>query len=162
MKTIKFISLFFIFLFLTSCNTDYLNIDNEYSLNLTISSNDIFNKVTENLSLPKFKSLNQDELLNLYAIDSSILTDYVSNVPQDNTSGVEISIFRLKDKSYSSEVILGIEYRISQLENEFKSIKQTEYDLIKNPYIKVVDNYVIFALYNDLPTLENNLNNVLK
>ena len=95
MKLLKFISLLFIFLCLTSCNTDYLNVSDEYTNDLNISSNEIFDMATKGLDLPKFKSLNEDEILDLYALDPSILIDYISNVSQENTSGVEISIFHL-------------------------------------------------------------------
>lgn len=162
MKLIKFFSLIFSFLFLTSCNTDYLNVNNENSTNLNISSNEIFNISTKGLTLPKFKSLNDDELLDIYAIDPNILVDYISNISQENTSGVEISIFHLKDKANANEVILGIQRRIEILENEFKNVKQSEYELIKNPYLNTLGNYVIFALHRDIKTFGNNLNNIFR
>lgn len=160
MNFLKFISLLFIFLCLTSCNTDYLNINNEYVNDLNISSDEIFNIATKGLDLPKFKSLNEDELLDLYALDPSILVDYISNISQENTSGVEISIFHLKDRANANEVILGIQRRIEILENEFRTVKQSEYDLITNPYLNTIGNYVIFALHKDIKTFGNNLNNI--
>ncbi len=160
MKLLKFISLLFIFLCLTSCNTDYLNVSDEYTNDLNISSNEIFDMATKGLDLPKFKSLNEDEILDLYALDPSILIDYISNVSQENTSGVEISIFHLKDKTNANEVILGIQRRIKILENDFRTVKQSEYDLITNPYLNTIGNYIIFALHKDIKTFENNLNNI--
>lgn len=159
----KFIKSFFIvsiLIFLTSCfNTDYLNKNISYS-ELHISSNEIFNNLSKELSLPTFNSLNEDQLLNLYAIDPKILLDYIANIPNDNISGTEISIFRLKNVENISEVILGIERRIDILKDDFMTNKQFEYDLIKNPYIKVFNNYVIFALYKDIELIDKFLNNV--
>lgn len=160
MKFLKFICIFFIISFFTSCtNTDYLNI-NSNSNTINLSSNEIFNTLTKELSLPNFKSLNENELLELYAIDPKILLDYVANIPNDNISGTEIAIFRLKDKTNSPEVILGIETRIEKLRNDFMINKQSEYDLIKNPYIKVFDNYVVFALHKNIDTIDKLLNNI--
>ena len=149
MKFFKYIFVVFIISFFTSCiNTDYLNTTSN-SNTINLSSNEIFNTITKGLSLPNFKSLNENELLDLYAIDPKILLDYVANIPNDNISGTEIAIFRLKDKSNTTEVVLGIERRIEELRNDFMINKQSEYDLIKNPYIKVFDNYVVFALHKN-------------
>lgn len=159
----KFIKAFFIIsilIFLTSCfNTDYLNKNISHG-EIHLSSNEIFNNLSKELSLPTFNSLNEDQLLNLYAIDPKILLDYVANIPNDNISGTEISIFRLKNVENVSEVILGIERRIDILKDDFITNKQFEYDLIKNPYIKVFNNYVIFALYEDIELIDKFLNNI--
>lgn len=154
-----FIFLFFSMFFLTSCNTDYIN-NNIESNTITLSSPEIYNMITKDLPLPNLKSLNDNELLNLYSIDPKLLLDYVSNVSSDNISGVEISIFRLKDSQNNTEVILGIEERIEYLENDFKLNKQNQYDLIKNPYIKIFNNYIVFALHEDIKKIESVLNNI--
>ena len=160
MKFFKYIFVVFIISFFTSCiNTDYLNTTSN-SNTINLSSNEIFNTITKGLSLPNFKSLNENELLDLYAIDPKILLDYVANIPNDNISGTEISIFRLKDKSNTTEVVLGIERRIEELRNDFMINKQSEYDLIKNPYIKVFDNYVVFALHKNTDTIDKVLNEI--
>lgn len=160
MKFLKFMCVIFIISFFTSCiNTDYLNTTSN-SNTINLSSNEIFNTITKELSLPNFKSLNEDELLDLYAIDPKILLDYVANIPNDNVSGTEIAIFRLKDKTNSPEVVLGIERRIEELRNDFMINKQSEYDLIKNPYIKVFDNYVVFALHKNIDTIDKILNEI--
>lgn len=160
MKFFKYIFVVFIISFFTSCiNTDYLNTTSN-SNTINLSSNEIFNTITKELSLPNFKSLNEDELLDLYAIDPKILLDYVANIPNDNVSGTEIAIFRLKDKTNSPEVVLGIERRIEELRNDFMINKQSEYDLIKNPYIKVFDNYVVFALHKNIDTIDKILNEI--
>lgn len=160
MKFLKFMCVIFIISFFTSCiNTDYLNTTSN-SNTINLSSNEIFNTITKGLSLPNFKSLNEDELLDLYAIDPKILLDYVANIPNDNVSGTEIAIFRLKDKTNSPEVVLGIERRIEELRNDFMINKQSEYDLIKNPYIKVFDNYVVFALHKNIDTIDKILNEI--
>lgn len=164
MFKLKFMILQLMFIFLFSCtNVDYLNKDhNSNSINL--SSSEIFNSLYSKLNLPNLKSLNENELLEIYAIDPKLLIDYIANVPSDNISGTEISIFRLKEKENNTEVVLGIERRISQLEEEFKSNvnKQNQYDLIKNPYIKIFDNYIIFALYSDLNALDKILQDTFK
>lgn len=160
MKFLKFMCVIFIISFFTSCiNTDYLNTTSN-SNTINLSSNEIFNTITKELSLPNFKSLNEDELLDLYAIDPKILLDYVANIPNDNVSGTEIAIFRLKDKTNSPEVVLGIERRIEELRNDFMINKQSEYDLIKNPYIKIFDNYVVFALHKNIDTIDKILNEI--
>lgn len=156
----KLICLFFL-LFLTSCNTDYLNISSN-SLNVNLSSTEIFNTITKDLTMENFKSLNDEDILNLYAIDPKILIDYTSNIPGEISSGEEISIFRLKDSSNTPEVVLGIERRVSELEKEFRINKPDKYDLVKNPYIKVFDNYVVFALSKNIETLNKNLENIFK
>ena len=126
MKFFKYIFVVFIISFFTSCiNTDYLNTTSN-SNTINLSSNEIFNTITKGLSLPNFKSLNENELLDLYAIDPKILLDYVANIPNDNISGTEIAIFRLKDKSNTTEVVLGIERRIEELRNDFMISKQSE------------------------------------
>lgn len=160
MKYIKFILIAFIFFTIKSCNVDFLNLNTSIKKH-SISSTELFNKITTNLSLPKFKSLNEDELLDIYAIDPKILIDYVANVPSENISGVEISVFRLKDKNNSQEVVLGIQRRIKELEKEFRENKPNEYYLISNPYLKVIDNYVVFALYNDVSSINKNFDNTL-
>lgn len=160
MKLRKLIYVCFILMFLTSCNVDYLNINDETS-KINISSSEVFNIITEGLSLPNFRGLNESELLDLYAIDPKILIDYIANVPHDYLSSYEISVFRVKDREYIGEVTLGIERRISELQKEFNTLKQTDYNLIKNPYIRVFDNYVVFALYEDIDALERNLNKLL-
>lgn len=160
MKFFKYIFVVFIISFFTSCiNTDYLNTTSN-SNTINLSSNEIFNTITKELSLPNFKSLNENELLDLYAIDPKILLDYVANIPNDNVSGTEIAIFRLKDKTNTTEVVLGIERRIEELRNDFMINKQSEYDLIKNPYIKVFDNYVVFALHKNIDTIDKILNEI--
>ena len=151
----------FLLLFLTSCNTDYLNISSS-SPNINLSSTEIFNAITKDLTMENFKSLNDEDILNLYAIDPKILIDYTSNIPRDISSGEEISIFRLKDSLNTPEVVLGIERRISELEKEFRINKPDKYDLIKNPYVKVFDNYVVFALIKNIETLNKNLENIFK
>lgn len=164
MFKLKFIILPIMFIFLFSCtNVDYLN-NSESSNNINLSSSEIFNSLYSKLTLPTLKSLNENELLELYAIDPKLLTDYIANIPSDNISGIEISIFRLKEKENNTEVVLGIERRIRELEEDFKSDvnKQNQYDLIKNPYIKIIDNYIVFALYNDLNTLDKILKDILK
>lgn len=147
-------------IFLTSCfNTDYLN-KNISIIENHISSSEIFSNLSKELALPNFNSLNEDQLLNLYAIDPKILLDYVANIPNDNISGTEISIFRLKNLENIPEVTLGIERRIEILKDDFINNKQFEYDLIKNPYIKVFNNYVIFALYKDITLIDKILSNI--
>lgn len=148
-------------LFVTSCNVDYLNINNDTS-KINISSNEVFNIITEGIPVDGFKSLNENELLDLYAIDPKILIDYISDIPQDHASSSEISVFRVKNKDYIGEVNLGIQYRISELQKEFNTIRQNDYNLIKNPYIRTFDNYVVFALYEDIDLINKNLNKLLK
>ncbi len=160
MKYIKFIFVILLFITIKSCNVDFLNLNTSTKTH-TISSTELFNKITEDLSLPKFKSLNENELLSIYAIDPKILIDYVANVPSENISGVEISVFRLKDKNNSYEVVLGVQRRIKELEKEFRENKPNEYYLISNPYLKVIDNYVVFALYNDVSSINKIFDNTL-
>ncbi len=157
MRFIKFILVLFLCFSFSSCNVDFLNLDSP-SKNHLISSNELFNEITVGLSLPKFKSLNEDELLDVYAIDPKILVDYVANIPSENISGTEISVFKLKDKNNSQEVVLGIERRVKELEKDFRDNKPNEYYLISNPYIKVIDNYVVFALHKDVSIINKNLN----
>ena len=83
MRFIKFILVLFLCFSFSSCNVDFLNLDSP-SKNHLISSNELFNEITVGLSLPKFKSLNEDELLDVYAIDPKILVDYVANIPSEN------------------------------------------------------------------------------
>lgn len=160
MKFIKFILILFLFFTFSSCNVDFLNLDVP-SKNHLITSTELFDKITNGLSLPKFKSLNEDELLGMYAIDPKILVDYVANIPSENISGTEVSVFRLKDKNNSPEVVLGIERRIKELEKDFRDNKPNEYYLISNPYIKVIDNYVVFALHKDISIINKNLDSAL-
>lgn len=161
MKFLKFFFIIPIIIFFTSClNTDYLNKNTPENYK-TISSNEIFDFLGSKLSFPNFKSLNENELLDIYAIDPKLLIDYVANIPNDNISGKEISIFRLKNIENVTEVILGIERRVNILKQEFSNHKQSEYDLIKNPYIKTFNNYVVFALYSDIDSIEKILNSIL-
>lgn len=160
MKFIKFILILFLFFTFSSCNVDFLNLDVP-SKNHLITSTELFDKITNGLSFPKFKSLNEDELLGVYAIDPKILVDYVANIPSENISGTEVSVFRLKDKNNSPEVVLGIERRIKELEKDFRDNKPNEYYLISNPYIKVIDNYVVFALHKDISIINKNLDSAL-
>ncbi len=152
----KFTFILLLSLFLNSCsNVDYIN-SNQSMSNISLTSNEIFDNLSYRLSLPNLKSLNEDELLELYAVDPKLLIDYIANISIDNISGIEISIFRLKEEEDITEVILGIERRINELENEFKSNtnKQNQYDLVKNPYIKTFSNYIVFSLYKDTDTLD--------
>ena len=64
----------------------------------------------------------------------------------------------MKDKNNSQEVVLGIERRVKELEKDFRDNKPNEYYLISNPYIKVIDNYVVFALHKDVSIINKNLN----
>ena len=164
MKFLNYICICFIFCItalLVSCNTDYLN--NTPSTNKkNITSNNLFDILSTNLQFPKFKSLNEDELLTIYAIDPKILIDYVANIPNDSISATEISIFRLKDKTNTTEAVLGIQRRVKELENNFENVAQTEYNLIKNPYIKIFNNYVVFALYEDTEKIDKILSNEFK
>lgn len=161
MKFLKFIFIIPILIFFTSClNTDYLNKNTSKNYK-TIPSNEVFDSLGSKLSFPNFKSLNENELLDIYAIDPKLLIDYVANIPSDNISGKEISIFRLKNTENITEVILGIERRVNILREEFLNHKQSEYDLITNPYIKTFNNYVVFALYSDIDSIDKILNSIL-
>lgn len=161
MKFLKFIFIIPILIFFTSClNTDYLNKNTSENYKM-IPSNEVFDSLGSKLSFPNFKSLNENELLDIYAIDPKLLIDYVANIPSDNISGKEISIFRLKNIENVTEVILGIERRVNILREEFLNHKQSEYDLIKNPYIKTFNNYVVFALYSDIDSIDKILNSIL-
>lgn len=161
MKIIKFLFSIVFILIITSCKADYLNKDTD-SHNINLSSSKVYNLITSDLSLPEFKSLNEDELFDLYLIDPKILSDYVCNISKDISSGVEISVFRLKDKQNTQEVVLGIQERIKKLENDFKETKQNDYNLITNPYVKVIDNYVVFALSNNIEKINKNFDNIFK
>ncbi len=158
----KFTFILLLFLFLNSCsNVDYIN-SNQSMSNISLTSNEIFDNLSYRLSLPNLKSLNEDELLELYAVDPKLLIDYIANISIDNISGIEISIFRLKEEEDITEVILGIERRINELENEFKSNtnKQNQYDLVKNSYTKTFNNYIVFSLYKDTDTLDKILQHI--
>ena len=155
----RFILIFFSIFLLSSCNTDYINNTMEQT-EKNISSPEIYSMITKDLTLPNLKSLNDSELLNLYSIDPKLLLDYVSNISNDNISGVEISIFRLKDAQNNTEVILGIQERIKHLENDYKLNKQNQYYLIKNPYIKIFNNYIVFVLHEDIKKVETVLNSI--
>ncbi len=153
----KIVFLAFILMFLSSCNTDYLNID-ESSSNILISSSEVFNIITKGVSNPNLKSLNENELLDIYAIDPKILADYSANISNDQSSINEISVFKVKDKNNIGEVTLGLQHHLNILEDTYKNTTQSNYDIIKNPYTRIIDNYVIFILNENRDEINKEIN----
>jgi len=115
---------------------------------------EINNKLSEAIDLSKMDNGDGEVLEKFYDIDSNKLEEFVLYMPKTNIEVNEIAILKVKNTSDLEDIKEKIENRIEEQGNAFRDYIPEEYYLIENHVLKTKDNYILFAIYEDVDKIE--------
>lgn len=125
----------------------------------SLSSSEVFAKITEGIELPANMDVDDTLLKDLYGIDSSLLEDYCIKMPMMSFSITEIGVFKVKDVNNISSIINGINQRANNVGQMLYPSLQETFD---SRIITSKENYILFAMAENASTIKSNFNSVIK
>ncbi|MCF6464294.1 hypothetical protein C3E90_00100 [Clostridium sp. Cult2] len=132
---------------LTSCSSKSSTDDN-------LSVKDIDDKIKESINLSNMELGDSDRLEKLYDIDNDDLEEFILYTPKTNIQANEIAIFKVKDSKEIDDITEKITERIEVQSTNFKDYLPEEYYLIENHVLKAKGNFILYAISEEVETIE--------
>ena len=112
-------------------------------------SDEIYFTVTNGLE--EMASMTADEamLKDAYGIDSELLSSYRVEMGMNRARVSELAVFELKDEKDIDKVKEGIAKRQQDLEKQWESYLEDQYELVKNSQIIVKGNIILYVVSLD-------------
>lgn len=125
----------------------------------SLSSNEIFSKITEGIEFAKQVDVDATLLNDLYGIDVTLLESYSVKMPMMSFSISEIGVFKVKDANNINHVVEGINKRANNVGQMLYPSLQETFD---SRVITTKGNYILFAMDESASVIEANFNNLIK
>ncbi|WP_044035583.1 DUF4358 domain-containing protein [Candidatus Arthromitus sp. SFB-rat-Yit] len=99
--------------------------------NVTISTKEVYDKITNGVELPKLNQISSSEIESLTSITSSNYDEATFSMSMMNVQATEIAIFKFSSKEQSDAIDKGITKRLEDLEVTWSKYLPDQYELVK-------------------------------
>jgi hypothetical protein len=103
-------------------------------------------EMLQQIEQPMLVELESAMVEQLYHLDPALLEDYTIRTPMMNVKTNEIAILKVKDAQDVAAVEAAVKQRAADVQKQFETYLQDQYENAKNYKLVVKGNYVLFVI----------------
>lgn len=104
--------------------------------------NEIYQEITEQVSLESPACMKDDFISNYYGIDVSTLEEYVFSMSEDATQAETVVLMKAKDGADTGEIVSALETVVDEKKNEMENYLPEQFEIVEKSEVKTRDRYV--------------------
>lgn len=108
----------------------------------TKTVNEIYQEITEQVSLESPACMKDDFISNYYGIDVSTLEEYVFSMSEDATQAETVVLMKAKDGADTGEIVSALETVVDEKKNEMENYLPEQFEIVEKSEVKTRDRYV--------------------
>ena len=108
----------------------------------TKTVNEIYQEITEQVSLESPVCMDDDFISNYYGIDVSTLEEYVFSMSEDATQAETVVLMKAKDGADTGEIVSALETVVDEKKNEMENYLPEQFEIVEKSEVKTRDRYV--------------------
>lgn len=108
----------------------------------TKTVNEIYQEITERVSLESPVCMDDDFISNYYGIDVSTLEEYVFSMSEDATQAETVVLMKAKDGADTGEIVSALETVVDEKKNEMENYLPEQFEIVEKSEVKTRDRYV--------------------
>ena len=108
----------------------------------TKTVNEIYQEITEQVSLESPVCMDDDFISNYYGIDVSTLEEYVFSMSEDATQAETVVLMKAKDGADTGEIVSALETVVDEKKNEMENYLPEQFEIVEKSDVKTRDRYV--------------------
>ena len=108
----------------------------------TKTVNEIYQEITERVSLQSPVCMKDDFISNYYGIDVSTLEEYVFSMSEDATQAETVVLMKAKDGADTGEIVSALETVVDEKKNEMENYLPEQFEIVEKSEVKTRDRYV--------------------
>lgn len=112
----------------------------------SIAVKEIADKIMKEIRFGMVGTMGEDQAKEFYALDPSLVSEYVIYHAMINVRSDELAIFKVKDKKDIEKIKAGILKRQEMLNNIWKQYLPDQHEKVKNYIIIEKDNYIMYSI----------------
>lgn len=139
-------------------NSQTGNGDGTNKVNGTSTPKEMMDAILAIIEEPALMDMNAELIKDMYHFDPALADQYIVKMPMMNVKTNEIAIFKLKDAASLSTVEEGMKQRATDVQKQFETYLQDQYENAKNYKIVAHDNYVLFVISDNANKIVDEFN----
>ncbi|MFD0960443.1 DUF4358 domain-containing protein [Paenibacillus chungangensis] len=110
------------------------------------TTQEVIDAILAQVEQPAQISLEGEQVKDFYHIDPALLEDYTIKIPMMNVKTNELALLKVKNEADIQAVVEGIEKRAENVQKQFETYLQDQYENAKNYKVETKGNYVLFVI----------------
>ena len=119
-----------------------------------LSVQEIYDLVTESVTLISPVIMQDNFIENYYNIDPALLEEYVFSMSEEATSAETVVIMKLKDKADADTISAALQIVIEEKSGEMENYLPGQYDIVKKSAVKTEGSYVYLVISEQADAIE--------
>ena len=119
-----------------------------------LSVQEIYDLVTESVTLISPVIMQDNFIENYYKIDPALLEEYVFSMSEEATSAETVVIMKLKDKADADKISAALQLVIEEKSGEMENYLPGQYDIVKKSAVKTEGSYVYLVISEQADAIE--------
>ena len=119
-----------------------------------LSVQEIYELVTESVTLISPVIMQDNFIENYYNIDPALLEEYVFSMSEEATSAETVVIMKLKDKADADKISAALQLVIEEKSGEMENYLPGQYDIVKKSAVKTEGSYVYLVISEQADAIE--------
>ena len=119
-----------------------------------LSVQEIYDLVTESVTLISPVIMQDNFIENYYNIDPALLEEYVFSMSEEATSAETVVIMKLKDKADADKISAALPLVIEEKSGEMENYLPGQYDIVKKSAVKTEGSYVYLVISEQADAIE--------
>lgn len=119
-----------------------------------LSVQEIYDLVTESVTLISPVIMQDNFIENYYNIDPALLEEYVFSMSEEATSAETVVIMKLKDKADAYTISAALQLVIEEKSGEMENYLPGQYDIVKKSAVKTEGSYVYLVISEQADAIE--------
>ena len=119
-----------------------------------LSVQEIYDLVTESVTLISPVIMQDNFIENYYNIDPALLEEYVFSMSEEATSAETVVIMKLKDKADADTISAALQLVIEEKSGEMENYLPGQYDIVKKSAVKTEGSYVYLVISEQADAIE--------
>lgn len=120
----------------------------------TQTTKEMVDSVLKQMEQPSLMELPADMVKDLYHMDPALLDQYTIMTPLMNIKTNEIAVLKVKDAKDIATVEAAVKQRATDVQKQFETYLQDQYENAKNYKLATKGNYIIFIISENAADLE--------
>jgi predicted nucleotidyltransferase len=122
------------------------NSSKEVAIESKAPPKDMVDQVLEQIEQPALMEMPADMIQTLYHLDPALLDQYTIRMPLMNMKTNEIAILKVKEAKDIATVETAVKQRAADVQKQFETYLQDQYENAKNYKLVTKGNYVLFVI----------------
>lgn len=126
------------------------------------TTQEVIDAILAQVEQPAQMSLEGEQVKDFYHIDPAILEDYTIKIPMMNVKTNELALLKVKNETDIQTVVEGVKKRAENVQKQFETYLQDQYENAKNYKVITKGNYVLFVIAEEADAMVEQFHKLVK